>query len=243
VATLSGVVLAGLGAGTHAGVVTATFAGDGGLEASAGSGDLVVGKAPQTVSFTSTPPESAALGGSYRVTASATSGLPVGFSSDTPETCTVSEGTASFIAVGTCTLRASQVGDANHEAAEAVTQTFSVGPAAPLVSLYTLDFGTFSVGSVVSSAGLGDGMASDTGSSGDRVRIFAKRSGYARDRNRAMVATEGRGLIISKDGRSDNPQSNPRGGVIDVKFSAFETGRVTLKSLRVSGTTTTGGTV
>ena len=62
----------------------------------------------------------------FTVSATASSGLPVSFSSLTGSVCTVSGNTVTLVAVGTCTIRASQAGDANFAAAANVDQSFSV---------------------------------------------------------------------------------------------------------------------
>jgi hypothetical protein len=88
---------------------------------------FAVAKASQTVSFTSTAPGAATVGGStYTVTAAATSGLAVSFSSGTPSVCSVAGSTVSFIAAGTCTIDASQLGDEEYEPAPPTQQSFAV---------------------------------------------------------------------------------------------------------------------
>ncbi len=64
--------------------------------------------------------------GSFAVTASATSGLPVTIRSNTPDVCSIANGMVGLLAVGTCTLTADQDGDGRHNAAPAVTRTFAV---------------------------------------------------------------------------------------------------------------------
>ena len=54
------------------------------------------------------------------------SGNPVTFSSITPTTCTVSGATVHLVDAGTCTLRASQAGGADHDAAPYVDRLFGV---------------------------------------------------------------------------------------------------------------------
>ena len=88
---------------------------------------FAVGKGSQTITFTSAPPGSATVGGpTYTVTATASSGLAVSFSSETPSVCTLSGSTVSFVAVGTCTIDANQGGNANYTAAPQVQQSFAV---------------------------------------------------------------------------------------------------------------------
>ena len=62
----------------------------------------------------------------FAVSATATSGLPVNFSSQTPATCSVSGTTVHLVAVGTCTVRASQTGNTSYAAAADVDRSFTV---------------------------------------------------------------------------------------------------------------------
>ena len=84
-------------------------------------------KRSQTTAFTSTPPTSATAGGqAYTAAATASSGLPVSFSSGTPSVCSVTGSTVSFAGPGTCTIDADQAGNAEFEAAPQVQQPFAV---------------------------------------------------------------------------------------------------------------------
>jgi hypothetical protein len=74
---------------------------------------------------------------SLTLSATASSGLAVSFSSQTASVCTVSGNAASFIAAGTCTLVANQAGNASYEAAPTVTRNFTVNKLAQSLS----DFG------------------------------------------------------------------------------------------------------
>jgi hypothetical protein len=81
----------------------------------------------QTITFTSTAPNPATVGGAtYTVAATATSGLPVTFLSTTTGLCTISGSTVTFVAAGTCTIAADQAGNAAYTAAARVTQSFTV---------------------------------------------------------------------------------------------------------------------
>ncbi|MGD0834598.1 MAG: kelch repeat-containing protein, partial [Candidatus Dormibacteria bacterium] len=90
-----------------------------------------VGKGSQTITFTSTAPSNAVVGGdAYTPTATATSGLSVTFSIDPSSTadCSISDGTVAFLsAAGTCVIDANQAGSADFTAAPQVQQSFSVG--------------------------------------------------------------------------------------------------------------------
>jgi hypothetical protein len=60
------------------------------------------------------------------VSATATSSLEVSFSSQTMAVCTVAGTTVTLVTTGTCTIRASQGGNANWNAAVNVDQSFTV---------------------------------------------------------------------------------------------------------------------
>ena len=81
---------------------------------------------PQDISFTSLAPDPATVGDTYLVTATASSGLAVSFSSPTPAVCTLAGATLSFVAQGSCSVVADQPGDANYAAAATQTQSFNV---------------------------------------------------------------------------------------------------------------------
>ena len=122
-----------LSAGTHN--LTATYGGD--ARYSPSSSDTVVTinvtKASQTITFGSAPSPTV-YSTSVTVSATATSGLPVTFSSATPSVCTVSGATATLIAVGTCTINATQAGNSNYSAAPQTSQSFLVTQATQTIT-------------------------------------------------------------------------------------------------------------
>ncbi len=71
----------------------------------------------------------------FAVSATASSSLAVAFASDTAATCTVSGSTVHLVAVGNCTLRATQAGNASFNAAPPVTQGFEVKAATAIPRL------------------------------------------------------------------------------------------------------------
>jgi streptogramin lyase len=87
--------------------------------------------APQTITFTSTPPSPAVYGGNYTPVATASSGQSVKFTIDTASTaCTINgSGVVSFTAAGTCIIDANQAGNAYWLPAPQVQQSFTVGQA------------------------------------------------------------------------------------------------------------------
>lgn len=86
-------------------------------------------KAAQTIGTISFTPASLVTGGTTTVSATATSGLAVAFSSTTPTICTVSGTTITGVTAGSCTIAADQAGNAGYNAAAQVTQVLSVANA------------------------------------------------------------------------------------------------------------------
>jgi hypothetical protein len=96
---------------------------------------FAVRKGSQVITFTSTAPANAAVGGAaYLVAATASSGLPVAFLSETSSVCSVEGSTVSFIAVGTCAIDAYQQGDSDYKAAPQAQQSFAVVKKAQLIA-------------------------------------------------------------------------------------------------------------
>jgi len=82
----------------------------------------------QTISFA--PLAGQTLGAApFGVTATASSGLPVGIASLTPAVCGASSNTVTLLTAGLCTLEATQPGDSQYSAAPSAMQTFSVAAA------------------------------------------------------------------------------------------------------------------
>ena len=81
--------------------------------------------ASQTITFNN--PGDQNFGTTPTLTATATSGLTVSFSSSTTGVCTITSGGAlTFVSTGTCTIDADQAGDSSYLAATTVSQSFAV---------------------------------------------------------------------------------------------------------------------
>jgi len=80
----------------------------------------------QTISFGAITSQT--VGSPLTLSATASSGLTVGFTSLTPSVCTVSGATATFLKAGTCTIEAAQSGNGVYGVAPAVKQSFKVNP-------------------------------------------------------------------------------------------------------------------
>jgi hypothetical protein len=96
----------------------------------------------QTISF-------AALSGKsfgaapFTISATASSGLAVGFVSLATTVCTVAATTVTIRSAGTCTIQASQGGDATYAAAPAVNQSFAVAKASQTITFAALASKTY----------------------------------------------------------------------------------------------------
>ena len=128
---------------------------------------FTVAKAGQTITFgapanqTFSPTSTVALSGSSN------SGLAVSFSSQTTGVCTVSGTAVTMVSSGTCTIRASQAGNANYLAATDVDRSFTISRASQTITFAALadraySRNTFSVSATTSASGLAVGFASQT---------------------------------------------------------------------------------
>ena len=92
---------------------------------------------PQVISFTSTSPSNATVGGpTYDVAATASSGLSVSLTVDSSavSVCSLAGSTVSFIGTGTCVIDANQPGGNNYEPAPQAQQSFTVGLGTAIVT-------------------------------------------------------------------------------------------------------------
>jgi len=154
----------GLGVGSHN--LTATYSGD--TRNSGSASNIVtiqVTQASQTIAFA--PLANLALAtGTFTIGATSTSGLAVGFASQTLSVCTVSGTTVTLISIGVCTIQGTQAGNANYLGAAPVNGSFNVTPASQTITFAALPnqvFGAvpFTVGATASS-GLPVSFASAT---------------------------------------------------------------------------------
>jgi hypothetical protein len=125
--TLTSCTDSGLGAGSHLYTVVAVWRS---WSTTSATVEAVVAKPQsQTISFTSTAPTKASVGGAtYKVSASASSGLPVTLTIDASakSVCSLSGSTVSFAAPGSCVIDANQAGNGSYEPAAQAQQTFTV---------------------------------------------------------------------------------------------------------------------
>ena len=159
----------------------AMYSGDPSYTAGTGGCEpFAVQKAPQAISFTSSPPSPAVFGGSYTPTATGGgSGNPVMFKIDAssdPRVCVLDAAgtTVSFTGAGTCVIDANQAGNATYDAAAQQHQSFTIEdlPSARITS--PADNQTFAIGERVvtsfscaeAAGGLGISSCADSNGAG-----------------------------------------------------------------------------
>jgi hypothetical protein len=164
--TVSGSTVSFVGAGTC--TVDANQVGNANFNAAPqAQQSFAVAKVAQTITFKSTPPNPATVGGTYNVEATASSGLAVSFSSATPLVCTVSGSTVTLGAAGECTIDANQAGNESYEPAPQAQQSFAVTQRAQKITLESSPPSPANVGGVYnlkasSSSGLAVSFSSAT---------------------------------------------------------------------------------
>jgi hypothetical protein len=173
ICTVSGSTVSFVGAGTC--TLNANQGGDANYNTAAQvQQSFAVAKGDQTITFTSTAPAAATVGGAtYTVTATASSGLTVAFTLDAASSgCSLSGSTVSFTAAGTCKVDANQAGDANYNAAPQVQQSFAVAKGAQTITFTSTAPSSAAVGgptytvTATSSSGLAVTITLDVTSTG-----------------------------------------------------------------------------
>ena len=199
--------------------IAADQAGDPGyyLAAATVTSSLQVSGLPQSITFGAIAP--IAVGSSTTLSASASSGLAVTFSSQTPSVCSLNGSTMLALAAGTCTVAADQAGDGSYwAAAPTVKQSASIGRVAQTIDFPTLSNETFGSGVITlngsASSGLGLVFTSQTPSvcsdSGNQVTllsvgtctIVASQSGNGTYLPDSLTESF---VVLASDGATDGP--------------------------------------
>ncbi len=158
VCTVSGSTVSGVAAGNC--TIAASQPGDNTYSAASTVTKSVTVTKAQTIGAITFNPTTLAIGGTTKVSATASSTLAVRFSSVTPLVCTVSGSTVTGVAVGTCTIAADQVGNGMYSAATTVTQGITITTKAQTIG--DLKFSSKSLtinGTTVVSAAVNSGLA------------------------------------------------------------------------------------
>ena len=127
ICTVAGATVTPQSSGTC--TITSTQAGNATYYAAADVARSFAIRGTQTITFDQ--PADLTLGNNVDLTASASSGLAVSFTSSTGAVCTVAGNTVTSQSAGTCTITASQAGDANFLAAADVARSFAIKNPAP----------------------------------------------------------------------------------------------------------------
>jgi hypothetical protein len=144
-------------------LITVLLSGCGGDD---GDGPAIETKQAQSITFDTAP--ELTQGGSASVSATASSGLSVLYSSDSPDVCSVdpNTGVVTDIIAGDCVIVANQSGDANYAAAQPASQTMVVEPSREqsitFAAAPTLTLGGTATVSATASSGLAVSYSSAT---------------------------------------------------------------------------------
>ena len=109
-----------------AGPATVTVTGTSGTLTASTTIALTVQPAPVGQTITFTTPAGQTVGTPLALTATASSGLPVTYTTPTPGVCAVSGAEAMFFTAGSCTIDANQAGNSTYTAAPQVEVSFAV---------------------------------------------------------------------------------------------------------------------
>src|SRR5262249_47504629 len=139
--------------------IKATQAGDARcLAAAAVTQRFPIAKTNQTITFGALAGQTYGVA-PFTVSATASSGLAVTFTSPTTTVCTVSGSTVTIKTGGTCTIQAAQVGNSSYNAAPNVSQSFAVAKANQTITFGALTGQTFGVAPFTVSATASSGLA------------------------------------------------------------------------------------
>ena len=162
ICSVSGSTVTSITAGTC--IITATQAGNANYNAAtATTQNITIGKGTQTLTFGAAP--AITVGSAGTVSATADSVLAASFSSSTTDVCTVNGSNVTGITAGICTIVATQAGNANYNAATAVTQNFIIGKVSQALTFGTapaITVGSTGTVSATANSGLAAGFSSST---------------------------------------------------------------------------------
>jgi len=131
-----------------------------GLVNIAGQTFTITQTAPQTIGAITFTPSTLVVNGTTTASATATSGLPVTFTSTTPAICTVSGTNGSTVtgkAIGTCTIAANQAGNSSYDPASQVTGSITVGKANQTITNFAFTPTTLTVNGTTTASATGGG--------------------------------------------------------------------------------------
>ena len=203
--------------GTAAAVTTATVLGPGtytlgtafsptdtnDYTTATGSVQLTVHSKAQTITFPAIP-ATTLVAGSVTLTATASSGLPVSYTSATPTICTVSGSKVTLLAVGNCGIMATQPGNSEYYAATPVGRNFHISLATQTITFPAIPATTLVTASVTLAA---------TASSGPPVSYTSATPAICTVSGSkvTLVALGNCGIVATQPGNSDYYPATPVG--------------------------------
>ncbi len=206
VATAGSCTLMGLEAATW--TLAATYAGDADDQASSTATGITVtvNKAAQTITFGANPGPFTFGGTAGSVSATASSGLAVSYSTASAGICSVDavSGAITIIGAGNCVVAANQAGNDNYEAAPEVTQTVVINKAAQTIT-FGANPGPFTFGGTA-------GSVSATASSGLAVSYSTASAGICSvDAVSGAITIIGAGncVVAANQAGNDNYEAAP----------------------------------
>ena len=171
VATISGSTVTIITAGTT--VITASQAGNANYDsATSVQQTLTVNGTPQTITF-NTLANKTYLDAPFALTATATSGLHVSFSSSNTAVATISDTTVTIVGAGSTIITASQAGDADWSAAPEVQRTLTVNKADQTITFGALAGKMYGDTAFTLTATTSSGLAVSYASSDTNVAKFS----------------------------------------------------------------------
>ena len=174
VATISGSVVTLLSAGTT--TITASQAGDANYNAAIPVNQTLTVSAmlSQTISFAALP-DKIFGGASFELTAIATSGLPVSYSSSVASVATVSGNMVTIVGVGATIITASQAGNASYFPAFSVQQILLVNKANQTITFNSLVTKTLGDAAFELTATASSGLLVTYSSASDKISIIGNK--------------------------------------------------------------------
>ena len=207
----------------------------------------------QTITFTN--PGTQTYGTPLTLTATASSGLTVSYTSTTPTICTVSGKTVTFVTSGTCGMLANQAGNSEYKAAPTVGHAWVVGKKVQTITFTnpgTHSYGTSLTLGATASSGLAVSYTSTTTSvctvSGKTVTfvkagicgVDAKQVGNS---DYAVAPTVGHAWTVAKKAQTitfTNPGTQKVGAVVPLGATASSGLAVSYSSTNASVCTISG---
>ncbi|BCS55103.1 DUF4347 domain-containing protein [Geobacter sp. SVR] len=195
----------------------------------------VVVLAPQTIGTVSFTPASLLPNGTATVSATATSGGAVTFTSLTPSVCSVSGTTVTALTAGVCSIAANQAGNTTYDTAPQVIGTITVAAAANRVHL-THNSATTAYNTIqeaVNASADGDVIALDSGTFIEQVTITTNVTIQGAGIGQTIIQSPSAASLLQNGGTWRNLRNKSVYAIVGIK--TVTPGTVTITGLTVDG--------